>query len=353
MNNKKKIWLSCLGVIALLIWILQLENTDVKITSSIAIHNHISDKNISINEEVAPSIKVEKWPIKFIPPTLYTYDLEQDYIEQDNFNPSICDLTQWQKYQKKSLPDIINELEHDYKQYDIEVDKNLHITLYSANMTPYFQKQFGLLMKGVLTSYTNYLNIKSNNKIKVNIIILRDRQSYLRHAAIDDYDPSRSQGVYFGQRNLAFVSYNNEANAIKTAIHEAVHAINLHLIGITSRAFSEGTAEFFEDIEVNSKRGFNIIVSNKKLETEPYLFSLITKDDEWQNLQITKLYYSSWAWISFMMMEFEAKSTLVKYIKTEQQDLCSALPQIDLLTLWRESYIQFESDFDVWLNAVN
>jgi len=301
-----------------------------------------------VNDEIIEIQSSDKTkPLDFI---YEDYQVEQDYLAQDNFNPNFCNLTQWQAYQKSALSEVIDSLDSDYQLYEVEVDKHLIISIYSANMTKYFEKQFKLLIKGVLGSYTQYLQIDLNNKIHMNMVISKNRQAYLSHAAIDGFNPSNSQGVYFGQRNLAFVSYYNEDQALKTAIHEAVHAINLHLFGITSRAFSEGTAEFFEEITLLNNNQYNVLISNKKLKAEPYLFSLIIQDDEWKNLDIPKLYYSSWAWLSFMMMEYEAKATMQRYLRKEQENLCSALSQETVLQLWQDNYIHFESDFGVWLD---
>lgn len=346
MNFKKKIWLPCAVIAAFLIWLSYTNDNNINPpTKDLIIPEEIDE------QEIIDEFNIHQAEQPLIEQVVYEeYMLEQDYIEQDNFNPSLCDLTQWKEYQKEALPEVINNLSNEYQPYKVVVSEDFIITMYSANMTSYFEKQFTLLMKGVLASYTNYLNIELTNKIHLHMIISQNRQSYLVQAGIDGFNPSRSQGVYFGQRNLAFVSYHNEEQAIKTAIHEAVHAINLHLVGITSHSFNEGTAEFFEDISMTDENQFRVLISNKKLATEPYLFSLIIKDDEWKNLDIPKLYYSSWAWLSFMMMEFDAKSTLQQYITKEQENLCRALSEEEVLSLWRESYIQFESDFWTWLD---
>lgn len=349
MNFKKKIWLFCAVIAGFLIWFSYTNDKNINPpTKGLIIPEEIDEQEV-INEL---NIHLAEQPL--MEQVDYAeYELEQDYIEQDNFNPSLCDFTEWKKYQKSAIPQIINTLGSEYQQYDIDVTEDLNISVYSANMTSHFKNKFTLLMKGVMASYTDYLNIDLTHKIHLHIIVSQNRQSYLVQASIDGFNPIRSQGVYFGQRNLAFVSYHNEEQAIKTAIHEAVHGINLHLIGITSRYFSEGTAEFFERITMIDENQFNVLVSNKKLATEPYLFSLIIQDDEWKNLDVPKLYYSSWAWLSFMMMEREAKTTLQKYIIKEQENLCSALPEEVVLSLWRDSYIQFESDFGVWLSNID
>jgi hypothetical protein len=349
MKLKKKRWLFCSAIISFFIWFTYTNDKNLNSLKKDLIIPEVIDEQGVVNES-----NVNQVGQPFIEQVVYEeYELEQDYIEQDNFNSNFCDLTQWKKYQKSALPEIINNLSNEYQRYEIDVTEDLNISVYSANMTSYFKDKFTLLMKGVLASYTDYLNIDLTNKIHLNMVISKDRPSYLVQAGIDGFNPSGSQGVYFGQRNLAFVSYQNEDQAIKTAIHESVHAINLHLLGITSRSFSEGTAEFFEDIIMTDENQFNVLVSNKKLVTEPYLFSLIIQDDEWKNLDVPKLYYSSWAWLSFMMMEREAKTTLQKYITTEQENLCSALSEEAVLSLWRDSYIQFESDFGNWLNLNN
>jgi len=349
MNFKKKRWLFCAVITGFLICFSNTNDKNINSLKKDLIIPEVIDEQGVVNES-----NVNQVAQPFIEQVVYEeYELEQDYIEQDNFNSNFCDLTQWKQYQKSALPEVISNLSYEYQSYEIAVSEGLNITIYSANMTSYFEKKFTLLMKGVLASYTDYLNIDLTNKIHMHMVISQNRQAYLIQAGIDDYDPTGSQGVYFGQRNIAFVSYKNEEQAIKTAIHEAVHAINLHLLGITSRSFSEGTAEFFEDITMTDENQFNVLVSNKKLATEPYLFSLIIKDDEWKNLDVPKLYYSSWAWLSFMMMEFEAKSTLQNYLVKEQENLCSALSEEEVLRLWENNYIQFESDFVTWLYLNN
>ena len=106
MNFKKKIWLLCPVIAAFLIWLSYTNDNNINPPT----------KDLIIPEEIDEQKIIDEFNIHqaeqpLIEQVVYEeYMLEQDYIEQDNFNPSLCDLTQWKEYQKSALPEVINNL---------------------------------------------------------------------------------------------------------------------------------------------------------------------------------------------------------------------------------------------------
>lgn len=91
---------------------------------------------------------------------------------------------------------------------------------------------------------------------------------------------------------------------MRTAIHEAVHAINKAILGTTPRWLNEGLAEYFEYTN-NSMQLVSIDphlswISNKHIAQSVFTINwLIGLDNKWQTADDTKLYASSWAAIYF------------------------------------------------------
>ncbi len=198
---------------------------------------------------------------------------------------------------------------------------------------PYdFHQKLTLKLNKLFEVYGRLLDSSSLKKVDINLRVYASKVAFNQIKAkhnmpIGDNTP----GFYSHGSNQAHLLLTNHAATMRTATHEAVHAINRGIIGYSPKWLNEGLAEYSEYIEVkgNSSRVYpNQNWTSKGFVSKQLLplDKLLTATNaDWNSKLRTRLYATSWAFIYFMMDNLQRKAMLAKVIKYEQQNLCDVI----------------------------
>ena len=163
-------------------------------------------------------------------------------------------------------------------------------------------------------------------------------------------DPTNTAGMYFHASNSAFIHYDNAHSAMRTAVHEAVHAINKAVLGYTPRWFNEGFAEYFELTQNNMQTAIvepnSSWTKNNNITKSVFsIGSLVGLDDSWKKGDTSKLYASSWAAIYFLMDTQAGRSLLKNIMLAEQEFLCNKLSEKQLKTMMYKQFPNLNREY--------
>lgn len=224
---------------------------------------------------------------------------------------------------------------HEFKLLDYAGEKVFdYFTLdLNTESLPYdFNQKLTLKLNKLFEVYGLLLDRSSLKKVEIKLRVYVSKLAFNRvktqhNMPIDDNTP----GFYSHASNQAHLLLTNHAETMRTATHEAVHAINRGIIGYSPRWLNEGLAEYSEYIEVkgqsskvypNQNWSNNSFVSERLL---PLNKLLTATNDDWNSPLRSGLYATSWAFVYFMMENKQRKAAFAKVIKYEQQNLCDAI----------------------------
>jgi hypothetical protein len=327
----------------------------------------LSDKEIlPLQETVQKPINTKPLTSKIIAPKLSaitkiptknlsyeTYTVAPVYAGQHDFDTNICSTDAIRASYHPLLEETIERLNDQYQHHYYKVSEYLELNVYAVQMTKYFEKELIERIKFLHQEYIGLLGQSAKREISINLIISSERSDYLNDTSLFSSNLDTTIGVYFGGLNLAFVDYQqSDDKALKTAIHETVHALSAHIIGRTPRMFSEGIAEFYEDMIVKEGK-VEIVFYKKQLTKEPYPLMQFFDSQQWSSLDVPHLYYSSWAWIAFMYGDNNRLQSLVSFMRKEQINPCSAFSVGESYNIFQEEYSNFEADFYHWQQNMN
>ncbi|MDP7593103.1 MAG: hypothetical protein QF552_10510, partial [Litorilituus sp.] len=195
---------------------------------------------------------------------------------------------------------------------------------------PYdFHQRLTLKLNKLFEIYGQLLDKSSLKKVDINLRVYASKATFNQIKAkhnmpIGDNTP----GFYSHGSNQAHLLLTSHAATMRTATHEAAHAINRGIIGYSPKWLNEGLAEYSEYIEVKGKSSrvypnqnwiSNGLVSEQLLPLDKLLAAT---NGDWSSELRSRLYATSWAFIFFMMDNPQRKDMLAKVIKYEQQNLC-------------------------------
>lgn len=192
-----------------------------------------------------------------------------------------------------------------------------------------FNQKLTLKLNKLFKIYGQLLDRSSLKKVDIKLRIYSSKAAFKQIKAkynmpIGDNTP----GFYSHATNQAHLLLTNKAATMRTATHEATHAINRGIIGYSPKWLNEGLAEYSEYIEVkgqvssvypNGRWTNNNRMSEKLL---PLHRLMSATNSDWDSPLRNRLYATSWAFIYFMMDNQQRKVILAKVIKNEQQNLC-------------------------------
>lgn len=206
------------------------------------------------------------------------------------------------------------------------------LDLNTENLPYDFNQKLNVKLNKLFKLYGQLLDSSSLNKVDIKLKVYQSKTAF-QQVKKQHNMPSgnNANGFYSHSNNQAYLLFTNNERTMKTAAHEATHAINRAIIGYTPRWLNEGLAEYSEYIQIvgNSATVFpNEDWTNKYFMSVP-LLSLSTlfsaNDNQWNSTIRQQFYATSWAFVYFMMEHPQRKSILAKIIKSEQQNLCNII----------------------------
>lgn len=204
---------------------------------------------------------------------------------------------------------------------------------FNTENLPYdFNEKLTLKLNKLFEVYGQLIDHVSLKKVDINLLFYASQHSF-EQAKIHYNMPISDNvaGFYSSMNNQAHLLLTSYAATMRTATHEATHAINRGIIGYSPRWLNEGLAEYSEYITVandNAKVYPNItwIKKNQLSEFVLPLSTLLTANGkDWNSALKTRFYATSWAFIYFMMDHPQRKDMLAKRIKNEQRNLCDVI----------------------------
>lgn len=277
------------------------------------------------------------------------YKVEVDYPNQHVFDDNMCSVDQLLFEYRKAFNDAIKRLNKNYKRHTYTINDYLSLNIYTPSMSDDFEQALLRKIAYLHNEFILLLGESAKREISLNIVIVPQRADYEGYLSYYSQSPINSAGVYYTGLNIAYVDYQgSEESALRTAIHETVHALSAHIIGKTPRMFSEGMAEFYENMQIKDE-DIKIVYSRTELKGEPYPMLQFFDYLQWPNLDIHRLYYSSWAWITYMYNERERLRSLITFMKEEQKYPCEAFSGDEAFAIFQDHDSMMELDFYTWL----
>jgi hypothetical protein len=218
---------------------------------------------------------------------------------------------------------------------------------FKEKLTHSINKLFGL--------YGQLIGKEDLKQVVVNLRFFTSKQHFLAYSKKHAPSLKPTAGFYDNGTNEAVIMYHSSEQAITTAIHESVHAINRGIIGNSNKWFNEGMAEYLENITINLSTAVikrnDTWYKNGKLKYPPLplhkVLSASRKD--WKSHTQRNLDSTSWEFIYFLMDDTKRKAILVKLLKAEQQYLCNTLSFQQTMKIFNMSERELQNRFSRWL----
>ena len=135
-------------------------------------------------------------------------------------------------------------------------------------------------------------------------------------------------GFHSSRRNIAAVWHKNDAQLMRTAIHEAAHVNNWAMLGKTPTWLNEGLAEYLERmkvygqaIEIEPNKGWLRTIKKHAL---PLPTVLRSSRKDWSGETRSALYAHSWAFVYFLLGEDDTRNLLKDYLAAAAAQPCVA-----------------------------
>jgi hypothetical protein len=340
--------------------------TVIACVGSFLLANHLAEEKLDLPPQVAQSIRwfeslflavkeldVEtiinsgNEEVKIQPRVGSSDDTEQIYSHVEVGNRRVCVDTSLGEVKYKKVGNIYTWTdEQDVYHVSDKAPDEEHFELLSyagervfdyftldlnTESLPYdFNQTLTAKLNKLFELYGNLLDRDSLKKVDINLRVYQSKLAFEQVKKQHNMSNADNiNGFYSHGNNQAYLLFINNERTMRTAAHEATHAVNRAIIGYTPRWLNEGLAEYSEFIEVvgNSAKVYpnndwtNNNVISKDLLSLNDLFS--ASSSQWKSDLRPRLYATSWAFVYYMMEHPQRKSVLAKLIKIEQQNLCN------------------------------
>lgn len=230
------------------------------------------------------------------------------------------------------------------------------LNLNTPNLPPSFNQKLQVKLNTVFKVYGQIIGAHALKKVKLNLTVLPNRRAYNAAIRNNGGNPENTAGMYFHATNSAFINFSGEKNTMRTAVHEAVHAINKAVLGYTPRWLNEGVAEYFEFTHNNMQTAIvepnQTWVRNNKLTKNVFRLNRLTGlNNTWQKGDSSILYASSWAAIYFLMDTQSGRVLLKNIMLAEQTNPCNKLSKDQLNAMLFKQFPAFNHDYSKWLKT--
>tara|TARA_R110002153_G_scaffold940_2_gene4247 strand:- start:5305 stop:6447 length:1143 start_codon:yes stop_codon:yes gene_type:complete len=229
------------------------------------------------------------------------------------------------------------------------------LNISGANVPFEFKEKLTHSINKLFALYGQLIAKEDLRQVVVNLRFFTSKQRFLAYSKKHAPSLKPTAGFYDNGTNEAVIMYYSSEQAITTAIHESVHAINRGIIGNSNKWFNEGMAEYLENITINLSSA--IITRNEswykngklKYRPLPLRKALSASRKDWNSQSQSNLYSTSWAFIYFLMDDTKRKAKLVKMLKAEQQNLCNTLSFQQTMKIFNMSDTELQNRFSRWL----
>ena len=337
-----------LGILTLLAFVVSFLLASYFNDHGVSLHTHLN-KTIYWIESLFGGISEFKKPPANTEQAITEFQLKKQYQHVEVGNVGACKDTSLGEVKYKKVDNVYswidergianfsstppNQGEYELLNYAGEKVFDYFSLDLNTESLPYdFNQQLTLKLNKLFKLYGQLLDRSSLKKVDINLRVYASKVSFNQIKAkhnmpIGDNTP----GFYSHATNQAHLLLTNQAATMRTATHEATHAINRGIIGYSPKWLNEGLAEYSEYIEVNGQ--VSRVYPNKNwtnnnrisVKLLPLHTLLSATNSDWDSSLRSRLYATSWAFIYFMMDNQQRKNMLAKVIKSEQRNLCDVI----------------------------
>ncbi|TYK66008.1 hypothetical protein [Colwellia echini] len=343
--------------------------TGLACAASLILANHFAEEKLNLQPKVAQSIRwfeslflniqeVDVVVIKALenkqenpqPNGNSADDTGQNYSHAEVGNRPVCVDTSLGEVKYKKVGNIytwtddngiyhVSDKAPDEGQFELlsyageKVFDYFNLDLNTESLPYDFNQNLTVRLNKVFELYGQLLDRDSLKKVDIKLHVYQSKTAFNQIKKQHNMSTADNiNGFYSHSNNKAYLLFRSNKRTMRTAAHEATHAINRAIIGYTPRWLNEGLAEYSEFIHVvgNSAKVYPNSDWTKKnvISKDPLplntLFSATSS--QWDSDLRQRLYATSWAFIYYMMEHPKRKSVLAKLIKIEQQNLCNVTP---------------------------
>ncbi|WP_234401346.1 DUF1570 domain-containing protein [Pseudoalteromonas sp. T1lg23B] len=262
-----------------------------------------------------------------------------------------CDMAGFVARQAAASRQHLDSLAEEFSKVQHVFGSHSQLTVYHKNITTETIDMLIERLALVHHLYGQLLGERAYKSMQLNLVILSNRAEYEDYTSRFGFDPRASQGVFFHGSNSAFIEYKNDEQVIATAVHEAIHAMNLRLIGLTPRWLNEGMAQLFEGV---SRHGDTLTfnVAPRTQQKPPYdIYALLESESQWGSVDMGRLYYSGWSWLSYIVSNDSTMAMLAHLLGRESTNPCDVLGSDESYDILQRTATTFEQDFHDWFYA--
>ncbi len=221
---------------------------------------------------------------------------------------------------------------------------------------PYnFNQQLTVKLNKLFALYGKLLDVASLKKVDINLRVYASSTEFNQITKAHNIPSGNfARGFYSHTTNKAHLLFTNNEATMRTAAHEAIHAVNRAIIGYSPRWLNEGLAEYSEYLEV---KGMSARISPNEDWTKngkmsqvllPLSRIISATNKDWRSTLRHRLYATSWAFIHFMMENSQRKQMLAKIIKNEQLNLCDIKTQQSIEKVINLPINKLQQQFTLW-----
>ncbi|WP_289029663.1 DUF4124 domain-containing protein [uncultured Paraglaciecola sp.] len=233
------------------------------------------------------------------------------------------------------------------------------LNIVGADVPFEFKEKLSRAIHKMFVIYGQLIDKSNLKKVSINLRFIASKKGFERYRAKHAPNSRTTTGFYDNGTNEAVIFYGSFQSAFKTAIHESAHGINRGVIGNTNKWLNEGLAEYLEMITTNLSSAEIALntdwFSNGKLRKRPIplpqLFPSTRAD--WNSVNQSKYYATSWALIYFFMDNKSLRLKLAKLIALEQSNMCDQLTIKQVKTVLGMNTKTLQKRFNYWLDKAD
>lgn len=221
-----------------------------------------------------------------------------------------------------------------------------------------FQGQIYAGSKRIYDTWHFFLGERSlrQSRIKLRLFDGKEKYDAFRKVAWPGSKPSN--GFYSPGRNEAYVKFDqrNPVRAVRTSFHEISHLITASHLGVTPPWLTEGLAEYFEMLELNTLTGaVDLNHAHLRLlqqQGRPSLKQLLlTNRAMWHGEQRDLNYAAAWSLVHFLLQGAPGMYALKDVIQGFHSHFCQPFPALNALdSAYPGGLSRLESDWGRWLS---
>lgn len=213
---------------------------------------------------------------------------------------------------------------------------SLNYNTVGLGVPAYLNDQISYSTRKMYAIMSQALAVESTRKISLNVTVFgREKEYEALRKQLSPNSTNNTPGFYSHHENLAVVL--NRPSRMETgeiAIHEASHVVTAGLFGATPRWFTEGFAEYFENMEVEGqltriKENAYWLKTLRQLGARnalPFLgeYWEIPRD-QWESPEKNTYYAIAWSLIAYMMDTADRRKVFSEILRAMENKYCQSI----------------------------